>query len=73
MKIPPQETFGCDRCGCPSVTLPDPLINSGRVCCQRCGSEIGTWQEYREQVAQAVSGGASDGAHPYTSADPARS
>jgi endogenous inhibitor of DNA gyrase (YacG/DUF329 family) len=72
MKAVVPETFGCNLCGCPSVKLPDPLVDSEPVCCERCGFELGSWREYQERVAQTVAGGAVDGYHAYPSADPAR-
>ena len=46
--------FGCENCGCSAVTLPEELVNSELVRCNRCRRVFCTWAEFKEQTRRVL-------------------
>lgn len=46
--------FECRCCGSPAVSLPINLTVADIVRCAGCGSELGTWQDYKNAISFAL-------------------
>lgn len=46
--------FFCGACGCPAVALPSRVDDDAPVTCQGCGSGLGTWRDYKQQVKRKI-------------------
>lgn len=46
--------FECRCCGSPAVSLPNNLTIAAIVRCAGCGSELGTWQDYKSAISVAL-------------------
>jgi hypothetical protein len=46
--------FACSACGCPSVVLPEELVDEALVRCQRCTSPLATWAVFKARTTQAI-------------------
>ncbi len=62
-----QIEFRCETCGSPHVSIPSELTPRSEVLCGRCSRPIGTWTEYCQTIALAVS---NDKTHGHVVADP---
>jgi hypothetical protein len=49
--------FGCGNCGCSAVTLPEELVDSALVRCNRCRRVFCTWAEFKEQTRRVPTAG----------------
>ena len=49
--------FGCENCGSSAVTLPEELVDSALVRCNRCRRELCTWAEFKERTRRVLEGG----------------
>jgi len=48
------QMFECPSCGSPAVSLPKNLAVAAIVRCAGCGSDLGTWQDYKNAVSVAL-------------------
>jgi hypothetical protein len=46
--------FACSACGCPSVVLPEKLVDDALVHCQRCNSVLATWAVFKTRTTQII-------------------
>ena len=46
--------FGCPKCGCPSIKVPEELTPGSAVTCRACDAPIGTWNEFKTQMTRAI-------------------
>ncbi len=46
--------FACSACGCPSVVLPEELVDEALVRCQRCTSPLATWAVFKARTTQTI-------------------
>lgn len=46
--------FECRCCGSPAVSLPNNLTVAAIVRCAGCGSELSTWQDYKNAISVAL-------------------
>ncbi len=46
--------FACSACGCPSVVLPEKLVDDALVHCQRCNSVLATWAVFKARTTQTI-------------------
>ncbi|PZU95154.1 MAG: hypothetical protein DI527_01150 [Chelatococcus sp.] len=48
------QMFECWCCGSPAVALPKTLAVTAIVRCATCGSDLGTWQDYKNAISVAL-------------------
>ncbi|KRE05023.1 hypothetical protein ASE63_24985 [Bosea sp. Root381] len=48
------QIFECRSCGSPAVSLPKTLAVTAIVRCAGCGSDLGTWQDYKNATSVAL-------------------
>lgn len=48
------QMFECWCCGSPAVALPKTLAVTAIVRCATCGSDLGTWQNYKNAISVAL-------------------
>jgi hypothetical protein len=46
--------FACDRCGSPSIMLPENLEDAAPIRCSGCGVELGTWGVFKERARRLI-------------------
>jgi hypothetical protein len=48
------QMFECPSCGSPAVSLPKTLAITAIVRCAPCGSDLGSWQDYKNAISVAL-------------------
>jgi hypothetical protein len=46
--------FACDRCGAPSIVLPETLEDMAPIRCSGCGDGLGTWGAFKQRTRQLI-------------------